>query len=924
MSHPNPQRPQPSGPAADRGASPPQPAAGARPPAPVARVVAPPEAAAPAPLPAIVAGPRPSRVGSQPKRSLWREPKSIAAIGGGVTLLVAVGMWFAFFDGDGGTKSDPTADGSRATGPVDPQSIPIPRPLTGEIQVFTTPAGFAVLVEGEPVRDPVDRSRLLRTPCAITVPRGLRSITIAKEGYFDASESVSVQEQAATVRLKPTADAAGDAAGVLHGRFFTAEVGKPLPLATLNTPGREFDPFVTSDGLAIWFAADRAEGGGIYSASRSNPFEDFGPPQLAELSAGKGPDLPGSPSVSGDGQLVAFCVPRKARIRGLSRSPAAVLGDFDRQVDIRHSDSLDAYWPAAQLLADGDTGRLKVYWTEIDKGTTQSFVATRPDPLSTFGNLTKLSLPGGKPCLSADGLRQHAFDGKLLQRARRTSTNLPFSALETVREIDLPDYKPNPEYRQYFVSFDEQWLFYCPDPEAHADLYVARLSDGPGWGFVASGRPIEDLPVVAQQRDPFAGATTFELPDRPRQGEQPAPKKIDPRTIPLPYTAHWKEFAQLLADRKYDEAGRRLDEREKAPEFAADRNLLAWDRELLEGIRGFWNDVRAGVASLKPGDEYSQSGVKLAFVGFENDVLTGKFQEKEIVKSIFELRPGDLLAFADRVIAKDDAAGQRRMGLFLAHDAQALPQQAKVRFDRAGDAQTEHAERLAARLLQQAEREIARENASVALALIGKLREQHPESEAAKTSRQVEDGLYETGKWENYGTRQWQRGPLGEFTAAPQRVANSYLMWPEEFERFELRMEWKVADVSTAFGGVYFRWNILNGQPFEPNTSFKIQLGNDYGIAPDPTVSGGLFQIEAPRENAVKPAGQWNDFRLRVNGDKVDVWINGKHVLDTVTRNAQLPAKGIVLLDGISGGISYRKILLVEPTDPLDPARPPR
>ena len=57
-------------------------------------------------------------------------------------------------------------------------------------------------------------------------------------------------------------------------------VGEAVPLHALNTIGNEFDPFVTSDGLAIYFAADRAEGRGIFTAARPSPLHPFEEPRL--------------------------------------------------------------------------------------------------------------------------------------------------------------------------------------------------------------------------------------------------------------------------------------------------------------------------------------------------------------------------------------------------------------------------------------------------------------------------------------------------------------------------------------------------------------------------------------------------------------------------------------------------------------------
>ena len=61
----------------------------------------------------------------------------------------------------------------------------------------------------------------------------------------------------------------------------------------------------------------------------------------------------------------------------------------------------------------------------------------------------------------------------------------------------------------------------------------------------------------------------------------------------------------------------------------------------------------------------------------------------------------------------------------------------------------------------------------------------------------------------------------------------------------------------------------------------------------------------------MKPTGQWNVLKLRVDGDAVRVEINGQRVLMTTVTDPDLPAVGHVALDGIAGGITYRRVLLV-------------
>ena len=151
-------------------------------------------------------------------------------------------------------------------------------------------------------------------------------------------------------------------------------------------------------------------------------------------------------------------------------------------------------------------------------------------------------------------------------------------------------------------------------------------------------------------------------------------------------------------------------------------------------------------------------------------------------------------------------------------------------------------------------------------------------------------------------------GPDGEFTAGPERAENALLISKQEFERFELSMEYRT-NARDGQGGVFFRY-AGTGRLY--GRCFKIQLTNDRGLAADEYCTGSLFGIEAPRVNAAGAMGEWNTFRMRVVGEDFTVWINEQVVIDTDAVDDQIPESGYVALDGIPGGISYRKVLLTE------------
>ncbi len=147
----------------------------------------------------------------------------------------------------------------------------------------------------------------------------------------------------------------------------------------------------------------------------------------------------------------------------------------------------------------------------------------------------------------------------------------------------------------------------------------------------------------------------------------------------------------------------------------------------------------------------------------------------------------------------------------------------------------------------------------------------------------------------------------GEYTADDKRADNAVLLAPESMGDFVLSLEYRI-ESRTGQGGVYFKYP---GSGPLLNNALKIQLSNDAGIRPDLYSTGSLFGISTPKVNAAQPAGTWQSLLLSVRGNRVQLAIDGKQVLDTTFSTIEWPEKGYVALDGVVGGISYRKILLL-------------
>ena len=76
-------------------------------------------------------------------------------------------------------------------------------------------------------------------------------------------------------------------------------------------------------------------------------------------------------------------------------------------------------------------------------------------------------------------------------------------------------------------------------------------------------------------------------------------------------------------------------------------------------------------------------------------------------------------------------------------------------------------------------------------------------------------------------------------------------------------------------------------------------------------VIGNHISPEAAK--AVKEG--WNDYRIRCEGPRIQVWLNGIKTVDFTEKDASIPLEGLIALQAHSGApfeASYRKIMIEE------------
>ena len=127
----------------------------------------------------------------------------------------------------------------------------------------------------------------------------------------------------------------------------------------------------------------------------------------------------------------------------------------------------------------------------------------------------------------------------------------------------------------------------------------------------------------------------------------------------------------------------------------------------------------------------------------------------------------------------------------------------------------------------------------------------------------------------------YQAGP-GEFTLEADGSMLSrggmglFYYRDESFRDFELELEW-MANKYTANSGVFVRFPETDDPWVAVNEGYEIQI--DDSRDPDHK-TGSIFAIRKPFRSNPHPIGEWNDFRIRVTGQRYEVWHNGVKVND--------------------------------------------
>jgi hypothetical protein len=181
-------------------------------------------------------------------------------------------------------------------------------------------------------------------------------------------------------------------------------------------------------------------------------------------------------------------------------------------------------------------------------------------------------------------------------------------------------------------------------------------------------------------------------------------------------------------------------------------------------------------------------------------------------------------------------------------------------------------------------------------------------------------------------TWRWEDGTI---VCDPGPDEYGWLRAPIEVEDFILSLEWKVPRNGNT--GVFLRarpvewfippseegkWQVATrGLEWPSRTGLELQATDDSGQA-NKYSSGSLYRHAAPAENVTRPAGEWNHYTVRCRGPRVEVWCNGRQVLDTsIDQYRSLrhpPLRGYIGLQNHGVGAQFRNLRYLRLTPAAD------
>ena len=179
------------------------------------------------------------------------------------------------------------------------------------------------------------------------------------------------------------------------------------------------------------------------------------------------------------------------------------------------------------------------------------------------------------------------------------------------------------------------------------------------------------------------------------------------------------------------------------------------------------------------------------------------------------------------------------------------------------------------------------------------------------------DGKTFTG-WEGDTGTVWriEDGALVAGSLENKQEKNNFLATEKKYGDFELTLKWKLEGTEGFVnGGVQFR--TVRIPDHHEVSGYQADLGKGYdGALYDESRRKKMLAQPTPEvlAKAQKPLGEWNDYRIRAEGKRIQIWLNGVQTVDYTETEPSIDLTGIIAVQihGNATSIVRYKDLMIE------------
>lgn len=178
--------------------------------------------------------------------------------------------------------------------------------------------------------------------------------------------------------------------------------------------------------------------------------------------------------------------------------------------------------------------------------------------------------------------------------------------------------------------------------------------------------------------------------------------------------------------------------------------------------------------------------------------------------------------------------------------------------------------------------------------------------------------------WEGNTKDVWriEEGAIVAGSLEQKQAKNDFLATVKEYGDFELTLKWKLeGKEGFVNGGVQFRSRRVPNHHEVSGYQADLGMGYDGALYDESRRNKMLAKPEKEvLEKARKPLGEWNEYRIRAQGPRIQLWLNGVQTVDYTEQDPSIATSGIIAVQ-IHGNavarVRYKEIAIEE----LKPAK---